>query len=185
LKKRCAWVNLDNPLYIQYHDKEWGRPLKSSQKLFELLCLEGMQAGLSWETILNRREDYREVFMQFDPEKLANLSDKKLEQILQNPKIIRNKRKVYAIRQNARAYLDLSKKQSFRNFIWSYVNHQSIVRNPKNMKAVPTSTKLSKQMAKDLKNWGFAFVGETICYAFMQSAGLVDDHTTDCWLKNQ
>ena len=184
-KEYCAWLNLKNKDYVKYHDKEWGRPLKNSQKLFELLCLEGMQAGLSWETVLKKRENYRKLFFDFDPLKMSRMTDRALEKRLLDPGIIRNRLKVYALRQNARAYLNLSDEQSFSKYIWSFVEHKPIVNRPKNSKAIPTSTKISDTMSKDLNKRGFTFVGSTICYAFMQAAGLVDDHTTNCWRKHK
>jgi len=182
-KQRCPWLNVKNTIYVKYHDQEWGRPVRRSKKLFELLCLEGMQAGLSWETVLNKRENYRKLFFAFDPNKIAKMTDKQLEKRLLDPGIIRNRLKVYALRKNAQAYLDLSKKQTFTHFIWSYVNGAQIVNMPEKMSDYHSTSTISDQMSKDLKQLGFTFVGSKICYAFMQAAGLVDDHSKDCWRK--
>jgi len=183
MKTRCAWVNPEKPWYVEYHDKEWGRPLKDDRKLFELLILEGAQAGLSWETILKRREDYRRVFHQFDAAKLAKLTDRQLEKILQDPGIIRNRLKVYSVRKNARAFLEVKEEfGSFRKYIWSFVDGKPVVNHFKKMKDLPAKTPTSDIMSKDLKKRGFKFAGSTICYAYMQAAGLVNDHTTDCFL---
>jgi len=182
LKKRCQWANPKNPVYLAYHDKEWGRPLKSDVKLFELLCLEGAQAGLSWETILNRREGYRTVFKNFDPEKCARLTDPQLEKILKDDRIIRNRLKVFSVRQNAKIYLAVEKEfGSFTKYIWSFVDGKPKVNRFRKLTDIPATTPESDAMSKDMKKRGFKFVGSTICYAFMQAAGLVNDHTVDCF----
>ncbi len=182
MKKRCSWANAKNPLYIQYHDKEWGRPLKNDEKLFELLCLEGAQAGLSWETVLNKREGYREVFKNFDPIKCSKLTDKYLEKCLTNEKIIRNRLKVYSVRTNAKAYLEVKKEfGSFSQYIWSFVAGKTILNNYEDLKSLPVKTTISDTMSKDLKKRGFKFIGSTICYAFMQASGMVNDHATYCF----
>ena len=182
MKKRCEWANLKNPLYVAYHDKEWGRPLKSDQKLFELLILEGAQAGLSWETILNRRENYRRVFQNFDVVKLSKLTDRQLNAILKDEGIIRNRLKVYAVRQNAQAFLAVQQELgSFSKYLWSFVGGQSLMNRWKKLSDLPATTAESETMSKDLKKRGFKFVGPTICYAFMQAAGLVNDHTLSCF----
>ncbi len=181
-KTRCEWVNARNPNYIAYHDKEWGRPLRNEQKLFELLCLEGAQAGLSLETILNRREGYRKVFKNFDPEQCARLTDKQLENMLKDERIIRNRLKVFSVRQNARTYLAVKKEfGSFTQYIWSFVEGKPKVNRFRRLSDIPATTTESDAMSKDMKKRGFKFVGSTICYAFMQAAGLVNDHTTDCF----
>jgi DNA-3-methyladenine glycosylase I len=182
LKTRCEWVGSKNPLMVAYHDKEWGKPLKIDRKLFEFLILEGAQAGLSWETILNRRDNYRKTFKEFDPEKLARLTDKQLETILKNPGIIRNRLKVYSVRINARAYLEVRKEfGTFSKYCWSFVGGKSIINKWKNISEIPANTDESDAMCKDFKKRGFKFVGSTICYAFMQATGMVNDHTVGCF----
>lgn len=181
-KKRCVWANPKNPKYVAYHDKEWGRPLKNDQKLFELLCLEGAQAGLSWETILNRREGYRTVFKNFDPIKCARFTDKQLEKMLKDERIIRNRLKVFSVRQNAQTYLAIKKEfRSFTQYIWSFVGGKPKINKFRKLADIPATTAESDAMSKDMKKRGFKFVGSTICYAFMQAAGLVNDHTVDCF----
>ena len=183
MKQRCEWVNLGKPWYVEYHDKEWGRPLKDDQKLFELLCLEGVQAGLSWETILKRRENYRKRFYNFDPVKLSKLTDKQLETILNDPGIIRNRLKVFSVRQNAQAFLKIKKEcGTFSKYVWSFVGGKPIKNKFKKLADLPATTADSDTLSKDLKKKGFKFVGSTICYAFMQAAGLVNDHTENCYL---
>ncbi len=178
---RCPWCGSD-PLYQEYHDKEWGIPIYDDQKLFELLLLEGAQAGLSWITILRKREGYRKAYDQFDPEKMARYSTKKQEQLLSNPDIVRNKLKVGAFKKNAIAYLDIIKAgTSFSDYLWQFTQHKVIQNKWKTMKEVPASTTESEAMSKQLKKDGFSFVGPTICYAFMQSAGMVNDHLVDCF----
>ena len=182
MKKRCEWVGSKNPLMLAYHDKEWGKPLKKDRKLFEFLILEGAQAGLSWETILNRRESYFKIFKEFDPEKLAKLTDRQLEKILKNPGIIRNRLKVYSVRINARAYLEVRQEfGTFSKYLWSFVEGQPIQNKWKKLSEIPANTPESDAMSKDLKKRGFKFVGSTICYAFMQATGMVNDHTVDCF----
>ncbi len=182
MKKRCDWANPKNPLYVAYHDKEWGRPLKNDQKLFELLILEGTQAGLSWETILNRRENYRRVFQKFDAAKLSKLTDRQLNVLLKDPGIIRNRLKVYAVRQNARAFLEVQQELgSFSKYLWSFVGGQPLMNRWKKLSDLPATTPESDAMSRDLKKRGFKFVGPTISYAFMQAAGLVNDHTLGCF----
>jgi len=182
MKKRCEWSDSKNPLMVTYHDKEWGMPVKNSRKLFEFLILEGAQAGLSWETILNRRESYRKIFKGFDPEKLSKLTDQQLEKILKNPGIIRNRLKVYSVRLNARAYLEVRKEfGTFSKYLWSFVEGKPIRNKWKKLSEIPANTPESDAMCKDLKKRGFKFVGSTICYAFMQATGMVNDHTVDCF----
>ena len=182
MKKRCEWASSKNPLYLAYHDKEWGKPVRKDQKLFEFLILEGAQAGLSWETILNRRENYCKVFKGFNPEKLAKLTDRQLEKVLKDPGIIRNRLKVYSVRTNARAYLEVRKEfGTFSKYLWSFVGGQPIKNKWKKLSQVPANTPESDAMSKDLKKRGFKFVGSTICYAFMQATGMVNDHTVDCF----
>ncbi len=182
MKKRCEWVGSKNPLMVAYHDKEWGKPVKKDRKLFEFLILEGAQAGLSWETILNRRENYRKIFKQFDPEKLSRLTDKQLEKILKDPGIIRNRLKVYSVRINSRAYLKVCKEfGTFSKYCWSFVGGKTIRNKWKKLSEIPANTPESDAMSKDMKKRGFKFVGSTICYAFMQATGMVNDHTVDCF----
>lgn len=178
---RCAWVTAD-PIYIAYHDKEWGVPIYDDRLLFEFLILEGAQAGLSWITILKRREHYRECFDHFDAEKIARYSDKKVKNLLSNANIIRNRLKVAATITNAQAYLQLKEEQnSFADYLWQFVDGKPLVNHWKSIKQIPASTAISDKLAKDLKMRGFKFVGSTICYAFMQAVGMVNDHTTNCF----
>lgn len=167
---------------VAYHDREWGKPLKNDRKLFELFILEGAQAGLSWEIILNRRENYRKIFKQFDPEKLARLTDRQLEKILKDPGIIRNRLKVYSVRLNARVYLEVREEfGTFSKYLWSFVGGTPIQNRWKTLSEIPVTTPESDAMSRDLKKRGFKFVGSTICYAFMQAAGMVNDHTVTCF----
>jgi DNA-3-methyladenine glycosylase I len=173
--QRCAWVPLDDPLYVAYHDEEWGTPEHDERRLFELLTLEGAQAGLSWSTILHKREGYRRAFRGFDPAKVARLDTDKL---LQDAGIVRNRLKVESAISNARAVLELG---SLDEYLWSFVGGEPIVNRPRTLAEIPAETPLSKALSKDLKKRGFRFVGPTVCYAFMQAVGLVDDHTVDCF----
>ena len=176
----CPWPGED-PLMIEYHDKEWGIPVHDDRHLFEMLILEGAQAGLSWETILKRREEYRRVFHRFDPMKVAKMTDAELNSILENPGVIRNRVKIYAARQNALVFLQIQKEfGSFSNYVWNFVDHKPIVTRRKSLKDIPASTPISDALSKDLKKRGMSFVGSTILYAFMQAVGLVDDHLADC-----
>ena len=180
---RCRWVG-DSPLYIDYHDNEWGKPQYDSLKLFEKICLEGQQAGLSWITVLKKRENYREAFYHFDPVQIAMMTTQDIDRLMQNPGLIRHRAKLQAIVTNAKAYLELEKcGQNFSDFIWSFVAHRQQVNNICALSDVPTKTETSKAMSKALKKRGFVFVGETTCYAFMQSMGLVNDHQNDCFCK--
>ncbi len=179
--KRCDWVT-DDPLYIQYHDTEWGVPLHDDTKLFELLILEGAQAGLSWLTILKRRETYRIAYDGFDPVKIAQWNSQKIDQLLKDPGIIRNKLKIESAIINARAYLKVTDEfKSFDEFIWSFVGGRPIQNSWQKRGQIPAATPESERMSKELKRRGFKFVGSTICYAFMQAAGMVNDHVTDCF----
>lgn len=177
---RCSWCG-DDPLYVDYHDNEWGIPCYDDQQLFEMLCLEGAQAGLSWITVLKKREDYRELFDNFDAEKMAKYKTRKIESLLKNPKIIRNKLKVNAFVTNAQAYLAIQEEGSFGDYIWSFVDGEPIINQWKTLADVPVSTPISDSLSKDLKKRGFKFVGSTICYAFMQATGMVNDHLTSCF----
>lgn len=180
-KRRCGWCG-DDPLYQKYHDKEWGAPLHDDRRLFELLCLEGAQAGLSWITILRKREAYRAAFDDFDAAKIARYGNRKIAALLNNPGIVRNKLKVNGFVQNARAYLGLRDSGStLDRFLWDYVDGRAVQNRWVSPAQVPATTTLSHQLGRDLKKKGFTFVGATICYALMQAAGLVNDHTTDCY----
>lgn len=180
-KRRCKWAQNDE-LLIEYHDNEWGVPIYDDRLLFEFLNLEGAQAGLSWITVLKKRENYRKLFDNFDALKIAKYSPKKIEAILKNPGIIRNRLKVESTVINAKAYLNLLDEwDSFNQYIWHFVNNKPIQNNWNHVKKNPTKTIISDQMSKDLKKRGFKFVGSTICYAFMQAVGMVNDHTVDCF----
>jgi DNA-3-methyladenine glycosylase I len=177
---RCPWCE-GFDLYRQYHDTEWGVPLHDSRQLFELLILEGAQAGLSWSTVLKKREAYREAFDHFDPKKIAKYDDKKIAELLANPGIIRNRLKVAATIGNAKAYLNLEKSgQPFNQFLWSFVKSKSIQNKRLSLSEVPASSPESDAMSKALLKAGFKFVGTTICYAFMQASGMVNDHLVSC-----
>lgn len=180
-RTRCAWAGSEQ-ISIDYHDKEWGVPVHDDRKLFEMLLLEGAQAGLSWITILKRRESYRTAYDNFEPEKIAAWNDATFEKLLQNPGIIRNRLKVTAARTNARAFLQVQKEfGSFDAFIWSFTGGKTIQNNRETMSQIPPTTPESDAMSKALKQRGFKFAGSTICYAFMQAVGMVNDHTTDCF----
>lgn len=178
--KRCGWCGTE-PLYIDYHDKEWGMPLYDDETLFEFLCLEGMQAGLSWITILKKRQSYREAFCNFKPQEIISFTESDVERLMLNKGIIRNRRKIEAIITNAKLYLELKKKQSFSDYLWQFVEGKPIVNHWKTLEEVPDNTELSDLMAKTLKKRGFKFVGTTICYAFMQATGMVNDHLVSCF----
>jgi len=178
---RCAWATADEN-YIAYHDKEWGVPVHDDNKLFEMLVLEGAQAGLSWRTVLKRRENYRIAYDGFDPVKIARWDEERIAALLQNPGIIRNRRKVEAARTNARAFLQAQAEfGSFDVFIWSFVNGRPIRNSWENIQEIPATTPESDTMSRELKKRGFKFVGSTICYAFMQAVGMVNDHTVGCF----
>ena len=179
-KPRCGWVTND-PLYERYHDKEWGRPLRDDRALFELLKLEGCQAGLSWITVLRKREHYRKVYDGFDAHKIARYTPAKLARLLADPGIIRHRGKIEASVGNARAYLDLVEREgSFAKFVWSFVGGKPRRNRPRTLKDVPAKTVESDALSKALAKQGFKFVGSTICYAFMQASGMVDDHVAGC-----
>ncbi|TGN09378.1 DNA-3-methyladenine glycosylase I [Leptospira ilyithenensis] len=180
-KKRCPWC-LKFDQYIRYHDEEWGVPVHNDLTHFEFLILEGAQAGLSWATILKKREGYKKAFANFDPEKVAKFTDKKLEKILLDPSIVRNRLKVYAAVNNAKRFLEIQKEfGSFDKYIWSFVNGKPIVNRRKTLKDVPATTKESDALSKDLIKRGFKFVGSTVIYAHMQATGLVNDHLEECF----
>lgn len=180
-KIRCSWAG-DLPIYRDYHDREWGRPVHDDNRLFEMLLLEGMQAGLSWITVLKKREAFREAFDGFDPGRVALYDEAKLKALLADERIIRNRLKVNAAVTNARAFLDVQKKYgSFDRFLWAYVRHTPIQNRWERTEEIPAKTPLSDQISRDLKKLGFKFVGSTIIYAFMQSVGMVNDHVTGCF----
>ncbi|MFD3274107.1 DNA-3-methyladenine glycosylase I [Paenibacillus dendritiformis] len=180
--KRCAWVKESEPLYREYHDKEWGVPVYDDRILFEMLCLEGAQAGLSWWTILQKRENYRKAFDHFDAEKMVHYTDEKLQSLLNNKGIVRNKLKIQSVVTNAKSFLTIQKEYgSFSGYIWNFVNNKPIVNRWESIKEVPVSNEISDHMSKKLKKDGFSFVGSTICYSFMQAVGMVNDHTLDCF----
>lgn len=184
-KVRCSWC-LKDQLYKDYHDNEWGTPLHDDTRLFEMINLEGAQAGLSWYTVLQKRENYRKAFDNWDATKIARYTDKKIEKLLQDPGIIRNRLKVAATISNAKAFLKVQEEfGSFDKYIWQFVNHQPIVNHYKSLSGVPAKTPVSDAMSKDLLKRGFKFVGSTICYAFMQATGMVDDHFDNCWKKSK
>jgi DNA-3-methyladenine glycosylase I len=181
-KKRCFGGEPGKEFYTIYHDKEWGIPVHDDRHLLEMLILEGAQAGLSWETILKRREGYRKAFHRFDPLKVASMSDDELEALLQNEMIIRNKLKIYSARQNAQVFVRVQQKfGSFDRYVWGFVNGKPIINHWKRLEDAPVTTKESDALSKDLKKRGMTFVGSTIIYAYMQAVGLVNDHSIDCW----
>lgn len=180
-KTRCAWVS-QHDIYIKYHDEEWGIPQHNDTRLFEMLNLEGAQAGLSWLTILRKREHYVKVFDKFEPEVCAVYTDEYLEELRLDPGIVRNRLKIYSVRSNARAFLKVREEfGSFDKYIWQFVGGKPIVNARKTMSEVPATTPESDAMSKDLKKRGFKFIGSTICYAYMQATGMVNDHTVDCF----
>jgi len=182
MTQRCAWAGIADPLYLEYHDKEWGVPIHDDRLLFEFLVLEGAQAGLSWITILRKRDSYGQAFDHFDAKKIAAYEDDKIAELMSNPGIVRNKLKINAAVQNAKAFLATQKEfGTFDAYIWQFVGGQPKVNAWKGMGDVPAETDESRAMSKDLLKRGFKFVGPTICYAFMQAAGLVNDHTVDCF----
>ncbi|MCL2565219.1 MAG: DNA-3-methyladenine glycosylase I [Defluviitaleaceae bacterium] len=184
-KTRCPWAG-DLPIYIDYHDNEWGRPVHDDRKLFEMLILEGAQAGLSWITVLKKREAYREAFDGFDPNIIAKYDDKKIEELMANPGIIRNLLKINGAVTNAKLFLEIVDKYgSFDKFIWAYVDYKPIVNRREKLEDVPATTPISDKISKDLKKMGFKFVGSTIIYAFMQATGMVNDHLADCFVYGE
>ena len=182
---RCGWAG-ENPIYVEYHDRVWGRPLRDEQKLFELLVLECMQAGLSWLTVLKKRESFREAFDDFDYEKIALYDEKKVVELLSNEKIIRNRLKIDSAISNAKIFIKVRKEYgSFSDFIWGYVENKPVVNSWKKIEDLPARTELSDRISKDLKRLGFKFVGSTIIYAFMQSSGMVNDHIMECFVRDE
>ncbi len=179
---RCAWVDPRNDLYVRYHDEEWGVPVRDDRALFERLCLEGAQAGLSWITILRKRDHYRQVFDHFDPERVARYDEAKIAALLQDPGIVRNRAKVLAAVNNAQRLLALQAEVgSFADYLWGFVDGQTIHNHWQGLADIPAQTDISRRMSKDLLRRGFKFVGPTICYAMMQATGMVNDHTVDCF----
>lgn len=184
-KQRCQWCGED-PLYTNYHDKEWGVPVRDDQTLFEFLILEGMQAGLSWLTILKKRENFRKAFSDFNPEKIARFTERKIEKLMQDSGIIRNRLKILAVIANAKAYLDIVENdQSFSDYLWQFTNGKPIKNAWKTLKQIPAETKESQAMSKELKRRGFKFVGPTICYAHMQATGMMNDHVVSCFRHDE
>ena len=182
---RCAWCEKDD-LYQNYHDQEWGKPIYDDETIFEFLILESFQAGLSWYTILAKRENFRAAFDYFDYQKIAQYSEEKVEELIQNAGIIRNRLKILATINNAQKFMEVQKEfGSFSKYIWGFVNHEPIVNRPKTLKEVPATTEISDALAKDLKKRGFKFMGSTVVYAHMQATGMVNDHVEDCWIKTQ
>ena len=180
--RRCEWVG-EQPIYIKYHDEEWGVPIYEDRTLFEMLLLEGAQAGLNWITILRKRNHYRRVFDGFDANKMARYDEKKVASLLQDPGIVRNRLKVHAAIQNARAFLKVKDKSSFSEYLWRFVDGKPIVNRWASAQRIPSSSPAAEQMSKALKKHGFKFVGPTICYAFMQAVGMVNDHVKACFRR--
>lgn len=184
-KTRCDWCGND-PLYIKYHDEEWGVPKKDDRELFEIFLLETFQAGLSWITILRKRENFRKAFDNFNYKKIAGYDENKINSLLADEGIVRNRLKIKATINNAQKFIEIQDEfGSFSNYIWGFVNHEPILNRPKSLKEVPATTEISDRLSKDLKKRGFKFVGSTIVYAFMQAAGLVDDHLEGCFLSDK
>lgn len=183
MKKRCFWVNLNNQIYVEYHDKEWGRPIHDDCLLFEMLILEGAQAGLSWETVLNKRVNYRKLFYNFDIIKCSKLRPDYLEKVLLDPSIIRNRLKVFSIPINAKAFINIQNEfGSFDSFIWGFVENKPLRFRRKNISDYPTRSDLSDKISKELKSRGFKFIGTTIIYAYLQAIGILNEHSNDCFL---
>ena len=172
---RCSWVNLKNPLYVKYHDEEWGQPVYEDDKLFEMLLLESFQAGLSWECILNKRESFQKAFDNFDYKKISNYDEKKIKELSQNPSIIRNKRKIIATIKNAKIFMDIQKEyKTFSKYLWRFTNNQIIYEYDK------TTSLLSDEISKDLYKRGMRFVGSTIIYSYLQAIGIINSHQPEC-----
>lgn len=183
--KRCDWCGTDE-LYIKYHDEEWGVPVHDDNKHFEFLVLESAQAGLSWITILKKRENYKEAYDNFDPIKVAKYNEEKIEELRNNPGIVRNKRKIEASINNAQKFLEIQKEfGSFDKYIWKFVNNDPIKNEWNNISEIPANTELSSKISKDLKKRGFRFVGSTTIYSYLQAAGLINDHIKDCFRYNE
>ncbi|MBN2675697.1 MAG: DNA-3-methyladenine glycosylase I [Alphaproteobacteria bacterium] len=186
MKKRCGWVHLDNPLYVKYHDEEWGIPVHDDRLLFETLILEGAQAGLSWVTVLNKRANYKALFDNFNVQKVSEYNESKILSLLQNPGIVRNKLKVRSAVKNAKVFIDIQKEfGSFDTYLWAFVDFKPVINHFKTLADVPGKTDLSDRISKDLKKRGMSFVGSTIIYAFLQSVGVVNDHEAGCWCRSE
>lgn len=184
-KVRCGWC-LSDPIYVAYHDKEWGKPVRDDRLLFEFLVLESFQAGLSWLTILKKRENFRKAFAQFDAKKVAKYDEKKYEALMQDAGIIRNHLKIRAAINNAQRFMEIQKEfGSFADYVWSFTGGKTLVNRRKSLKDIPAKTDISDRMSADMGKRGFKFRGSTICYAFMQAVGIVDDHLDDCWRKKK
>jgi len=184
-KIRCPWPT-DIPIYLDYHDNEWGRPVHDDRRLFEMLCLEGAQAGLSWITVLKKRENYRKAFDGFDPEKIDLYDDAKIEELMANEGIIRNRLKINSVIVNAKLFLEIQKRHgSFDKFIWSYVDFKPVAGHWERFEDMPLTTPISDKISKDLKKLGFKFVGSTIIYSFMQATGMVNDHFKNCFVNQE
>lgn len=182
MKKRCAWVPENQQMYIDYHDQEWGVPLHDDRMLFEFLILEGMQAGLSWATVLKKRENFRKAFDHFDPEKVSEYTDDDVERLMNDSGIIRNRAKINAAINNAKCFLEVKKEfGTFDKYIWSFTGGRTIKNSFENISEIPAKTEISDEMSADMKKRGFKFVGSTVCYAHMQATGMVNDHTVDCF----
>jgi DNA-3-methyladenine glycosylase I len=185
-KQRCPWVDLSKPDYIAYHDNEWGVPVHDDRRMFEFLTLEGAQAGLSWYTVLRKREAYRKAFGQFDPEKVARYGRRELASLLKNPGIIRNRQKIVAVINNAQRFLEVQAEfKSFDRYIWRFVDGKPILHKLRRLKDYPATSAESDALSKDLKHRGFKFVGSTICYAHMQATGMINDHVVDCFRRSE
>jgi len=184
-KIRCPWCGVDQT-YVAYHDHEWGRPVRDDRHLFEMLILEGAQAGLNWITVLKKRDSYRKAFDNFDAQKISNYTEEKIQELLLNPGIIRNRLKIRAAIINAKLFLEVVKNHgSFSKFLWAYVDNKPIKNSFKTLEDIPATTEISDKISKDLKKLGFKFVGSTIIYAFMQATGMVNDHLTSCFLYGE
>lgn len=182
-KIRCGWCEKDD-LYRKYHDEEWGTPVYDDETIFEFLILESFQAGLSWYTILSKRDNFKKAFDNFDYKKLATYSDDKVEELMQNPGIIRNRLKILATINNAKRFIEVQNEfGSFSQYIWGFVNGTPIINHHDSLKEIPATTELSDQLAKDLKMRGFKFMGSTVVYAHMQATGMINDHLTNCWKR--
>jgi DNA-3-methyladenine glycosylase I len=179
-RHRCPWATRD-PLYVAYHDEEWGVPERDSRALYEKLVLDGFQAGLSWITILRKRDAFRKAFNNFDPARIARYNAQRVERLMQDAGIVRNRAKIEGAIASSRAYLDIEKEQGFSKYLWGFVDGKSVRNNFRHLGEVPAETELSRKISKDLKARGFKFCGPTIVYAFMQAVGMVDDHLVDCW----
>jgi DNA-3-methyladenine glycosylase I len=183
VKKRCRWASGGDPEYVRYHDKEWGRPVHDDRRLFEMLILEGAQAGLSWSTILRKRANYRKAFAGFEPKKVARFNSARKAALLLNPGIVRNRLKIESTVSNALAFLEVQREfGSFDRYLWSFVDGRPLLNRPRALQALPARTELSDRISKDLVKRGFRFVGSTITYAYLQAVGVVNDHARNCFL---